>query len=145
MQENYEEIVSRFEVLVAIRYDNRPLFISTVSQEMAKALGWIGSFTVPVGTSSGIVERMNCTLKETLTKLRSCQGMNRSSSHISPSLFCSYLCFVTPYDIFLGQKPHFVPGSERIAWEHWMTMLSPTGFDSLTFVCQYLLWGRVQH
>lgn len=50
MQENYEDIVSRFEVLVAIRYDNRPLFISTVSQEMAEALGWIGSFTVPVGT-----------------------------------------------------------------------------------------------
>ena len=65
-----EEIVPRFGLPLTIRSDNGPAFVSSVSQALAKAVGTNWKLHCAYWPqSSGQVERMNWTLKETLTKL----------------------------------------------------------------------------
>jgi transposase InsO family protein len=65
-----EEIFPRFGVPKVIESDNGPTFVSQVSQGLAKILGtdWKLHYAYH-SLSLGQVERMNRTLKETLTKL----------------------------------------------------------------------------
>ena len=65
-----EEIFQRFRVPKVIGSDNGPAFVSKVSQGLAEILGTNWKLhCVYRPQSSGQVERMNRTLKETLTKL----------------------------------------------------------------------------
>lgn len=65
-----EDVFLRFRVPKVIGSDNGPAFVSKVSQGLAEILGtnW-KLYCVYLPQSSGQVERMNRTLKETLTKL----------------------------------------------------------------------------
>ena len=65
-----EEIFPRFGLPKVLGSDNGPAFVSQVSQLVAKSLGidW-KSHCAYRPQSSGQVERMNRTIKETLTKL----------------------------------------------------------------------------
>ena len=61
-----EEIVPRFWLLVTIGSDNRPAFVSQIVQGLALALGTKWKLHCEYNPqSSGQVERMNRTLKET--------------------------------------------------------------------------------
>ena len=65
-----EDILPRFRFLAWVGSDNGPAFVSQVSQGVAQALGAGGKLHyIYRPQSSGQVERMNRTLKETLTKL----------------------------------------------------------------------------
>ena len=69
-QKLLEEIISRFGLPLTIGSDNGPAFVSSVSQALAKAMGMNWKLHRAYWPqSSGQVERMNQTLKETLTKL----------------------------------------------------------------------------
>ena len=65
-----EEIVSRYRLPVTMGSDNGPAFVSQIVQGLAQALGMKWKLHCDYNPqSSGQVERMNWTLKETLTKL----------------------------------------------------------------------------
>ena len=65
-----EEIVPRFGLPVTIGSDNGPAFVSQIVQNLARALGTKWKLHCEYSPQSlGQVERMNRTLKETLTKL----------------------------------------------------------------------------
>ena len=65
-----EKIFLRFRVPKVIGSDNGPAFVSKVSQGLAEILGTNWKLHCAYHPqSSGQVERMNRTLKETLTKL----------------------------------------------------------------------------
>ena len=65
-----EEIIPRFGLPLAIRSDNGPAFVISVSLALAKAVGTNWKLHCAYQPqSSGQVERMNRTLKKTLTKL----------------------------------------------------------------------------
>lgn len=65
------EIVPRFGLRIALGSNNDPVFIAQTSQSLAKALGinW-KLHCIYRPQSSGQVERMKRTLKETLTKFK---------------------------------------------------------------------------
>ena len=65
-----EEIVPRYGLPVTMSSDNGPAFVSQIVQGLAQALGMKWKLHCEYNPqSSGQVERMNRTLKETLTKL----------------------------------------------------------------------------
>ena len=65
-----EDILPRYGFPAMIGSDNGPAFISQVTQAVAKAIGAVWKLHCAYRPqSSGQVERMNRTLKETLTKL----------------------------------------------------------------------------
>ena len=65
-----EEILLRFGIPKVMGTDNRPAFVSQVSQGLARQLGTNWKLHCAYRPqSSGQVERMNRTLKETLTKI----------------------------------------------------------------------------
>lgn len=65
-----EDIFPQFGMLKVIESDNGPAFVSQVMQGMAKTLGISWKLHCAYRSqSSGQVERMNRTTKETLTKL----------------------------------------------------------------------------
>ena len=65
-----EELVPRYGLPVTMGSDNRPAFVSQTVQGPAQALGTKWKLHCEYNPqSSGQVERMNWTLKETLTKL----------------------------------------------------------------------------
>lgn len=65
-----EEIFPRFGLPIVIGSDNGPAFVSQVSQKLAKGLGINWKLHCAYRPqSSGQVERMNRSIKETLTKL----------------------------------------------------------------------------
>ncbi|MBA1066625.1 transposase family protein, partial [Escherichia coli] len=65
-----EEIFPRFGLPKVIGSDNGPAFVSQVSQGLARTLGINWKLHCAYRPqSSGQVERMNRTIKETLTKL----------------------------------------------------------------------------
>ena len=65
-----EELVPRYGLPVTMGSDNRPAFVSQIEQGLAQALGTKWKLHCECNPqSSGQVERMNRTLKETLTKL----------------------------------------------------------------------------
>ena len=65
-----EEIVPRYGLPVTMGSDNGPAFVSQIVQGLAQTLGTKWKLHCEYNPqSSGQVERMNRTLKETLTKL----------------------------------------------------------------------------
>ena len=81
-----EEIIPRFGLPLAIVSDNGPAFVSSVSQGTAKAIGTNWKLHCAYWPqSSGQVERMNRTLKETLTKLILETGRGWVNLLLSPS------------------------------------------------------------
>nr|KAF6447832.1 hypothetical protein HJG63_012166 [Rousettus aegyptiacus] len=74
------EIVPQFGLPITLGSDNGPVFIAQISQSLAKVLGinW-KLYCIYRPQRSGQVERMNRTLKETLTKFKLETGKNRVS------------------------------------------------------------------
>ena len=108
-----EEILPRFDFLHMIGSDNSPAFISQVSQGIAIALGaeW-KSHCAYCPQSSGQVERINQTLKETLIKLALETGGDWATL-LPYALFrvrnSSYQIGLTPSEIMYGLPPSLVP------------------------------------
>ena len=83
-----EEILPRFGVPKVIGSDNGPAFVSQVSQGLARQLGINWKLHCAYRPqSSGQVERMNRTLKETLTKLTLETGGNDWTALLPYALF----------------------------------------------------------
>ena len=108
-----EEILPRFDFLHMIGSDNSPAFISQVSQGIAIALGaeWKSHFAY-CPQSSGQVERINQTLKETLIKLALETGGDWATL-LPYALFrvrnSPYQIGLTPSEIMYGLPPPLVP------------------------------------
>ena len=108
-----EEILPRFDFLHMIGSDNSPAFISQVSQGIAIALGaeWKSHFA-NCPQSSGQVERINETLKETLIKLALETGGDWAT--LLPYALVRvrnspYQIGLTPSEIMYGLPPPLVP------------------------------------
>ncbi|XP_045679078.1 LOW QUALITY PROTEIN: uncharacterized protein K02A2.6-like [Phyllostomus hastatus] len=111
------EIIPRYGIPLAIGSDNGPAFVSKVSQELAAKLkiNW-KLHCIYRPQSSGQVERMNRTLKETITKLREETGENWTEL-LPFALFrirCTpYFEKWTPYELMFGQPVPLVPHVTR--------------------------------
>ena len=107
------EIIPRYGLPLAIGSDNGPAFVSKISQELSGKLGinW-KLHCIYRPQSSGQVERMNRTLKETLIKLKEETGENWVEL-LPFALFrarCTpYMKSWTPYEIMFGQPVPVVP------------------------------------
>ncbi|XP_036893851.1 uncharacterized protein LOC118981227 [Sturnira hondurensis] len=93
------EIIPRYGIPIALGSDNGPAFVSKISQELATKLNinW-KLHCIYRPQSSGQVERMNRTLKETIMKLREETGENWKWA---------------PYEILFGQPIPLVPRLTR--------------------------------
>lgn len=111
-----EEIVPRFGLPVTIGSDNGPAFVSQIVQGVASALGTKWKLHCKYNPqSSGQVERMNRTLKETLAKLAIETG--RDWVTLLPfTLFRArntpYKLNLTPFEIVYGGPPPVCPTFE---------------------------------
>lgn len=107
------EVIPRYGIPIAIGSDNGPAFISKISQELANKLGinW-KLHCIYRPQSSGQVERMNRTLKETLIKLREETGENWVEL-LPFALFrvrCTpYVKGWAPFEILYGQPIPLIP------------------------------------
>uniref|UniRef100_A0A8I5N7B4 Uncharacterized protein n=1 Tax=Papio anubis TaxID=9555 RepID=A0A8I5N7B4_PAPAN len=108
-----EDILPRYGFPIQIGSDNGPAFVAKVSQDLASILGANWKLHCAYRPqSSGQVERMNRTLKETLTKLTMETGANwvvllpyaLFRAHNTP-----YRLGLTPYEIMYGRPPPLVP------------------------------------
>lgn len=105
-----EEIFPRFGLPKVIGSDNGPAFVSQVSQLVAKTLGINWKLHCAYRPqSSGQVERMNRTIKETLTKLALETGVKDWVQLLPMVLFrvrnTPSHCGLTPYEILYGGPP----------------------------------------
>ncbi|XP_039742869.1 uncharacterized protein LOC120621528 [Pteropus medius] len=114
------EIVPRFGLPLSLGSDNGPAFIAQTSQMLAKVLGinW-KLHCIYRPQSSGQVERMNRTLKETLTKFKLETGENWVSLLPFALLWarCTpYIMGISPYEIMFGRPPPLLPkiGIEKV-------------------------------
>lgn len=83
-----EEIFPQFRISKVIGSDNGPAFVAQVSQGMARQLGIDWKLHCAYRPqSSGQVERMNRTIKETLTKLSLETGGNDWTALLPYALF----------------------------------------------------------
>ncbi|XP_042783253.1 protein NYNRIN-like [Panthera leo] len=108
-----EEILPRYGFPVMIGSDNGPAFVSKVSQGLASILGADWKLHCAYRPqSSRQVERMNRTLKETLTKLTTETGTNWVVL-LPYALFrvrnSPYKLGLTPYEIIHGRPPPIIP------------------------------------
>uniref|UniRef100_A0A8C9DWT4 Uncharacterized protein n=2 Tax=Phocoena sinus TaxID=42100 RepID=A0A8C9DWT4_PHOSS len=108
-----EEILPRYGFPVMIGSDNGPAFVSKVSQDLASILGADWKLHCAYRPqSSGQVERMNRTLKETLTKLTMETGANWVVL-LPYALFrvrnSPYKLGFTPYEIIHGRPLPIIP------------------------------------
>ncbi|KAK1346710.1 hypothetical protein QTO34_000570 [Cnephaeus nilssonii] len=93
------EILPRFGLPLFMGSDNGPVFIAKVTQCLVKALKVTWKLhCVYRPQSSGQVERMNRTLKETLTKLK------LETDRCTP-----YVKGLTPFEIMFGHLPPLLP------------------------------------
>jgi transposase InsO family protein len=108
-----EAILLRYGMPALLSSDSGPAFASQVTQELAKILGakWKLHCTYRP-QSSGQVERMNRTLKETLTKLT----METGGDWVALLPFALYWVWnspyqlgLTPYEIMFGRPPPILP------------------------------------
>ncbi|XP_078303783.1 uncharacterized protein LOC144616519 [Panthera onca] len=108
-----EDILTRYGFPAMIGSDNGPAFISQVTQAVAKAVGANWKLHCAYRPqSSGPVERMNRTVKETLTKLTMETG--RDWLTLLPyALYrvrnTPYTLGFTPYEIMFGRPPPIIP------------------------------------
>ena len=106
-----EEIIPRFGLPASIGSNNGPAFVSKIVKGLVSALGTKWKLHCEYSPqSSGQVERMNRTLKETLTKLTIETGRDWVT-HLPFVLFrvCNnpYKLGLTPFEIVYGSPfPH---------------------------------------
>ena len=107
-----EGIFPRFGLPQVIGSDNGPAFVAKVSQEVAKILGIDWKLHCAYRPqSSGQVERMNRTIKETLTKLVLETGAKDWTMLLPFALFrarntpFSKKPYLTPFEILFGTPP----------------------------------------
>ena len=105
-----EEILPCFGVPKVIGSDNGPAFVSQVSHGLARELGTNWKLHCAYRPqSSGQVERMNRTLKETLTKLTLETGRNDWTALLPYALFrvrnTPGALGLTPFKLMFG-APH---------------------------------------
>ncbi|XP_076984095.1 uncharacterized protein LOC143656149 [Tamandua tetradactyla] len=107
-----EEIFPRFGLPKVIGSDNGPAFVAQVSQGVARILGIDWKLHCAYRPqSSGQVERMNRTIKETLTKLAIETGLKDWTMLLPYALFrarntpSALMCNLTPYEILYGAPP----------------------------------------
>ena len=108
-----EEIVPRFGLPVTIGSDNGPAFVSQIVQSLALALGTKWKLHCEYSPqSSGQVEKINQTLKKTLTKLAIETGGDWVTL-LPFALFraCNtpYQLNLTPFEILYGRPPPVCP------------------------------------
>ncbi|XP_037678191.1 protein NYNRIN-like [Choloepus didactylus] len=115
------EIIPRFGLPVTMGSDNGLAFIAQVTQNLVKALGieW-KLHCIYRPQSSGQVERMNRTLKETLTKLKLETGRNWVSLlpfALLKARCTPYVKGITPYEAMFGRPPPLLSklGEEQLA------------------------------
>uniref|UniRef100_A0ABI8ANH5 Uncharacterized protein n=1 Tax=Felis catus TaxID=9685 RepID=A0ABI8ANH5_FELCA len=111
-----EEIFPRFGLPKVIGSDNGPAFVSQVSQGLARTLGINWKLHCAYRPqSSGQVERMNRTIKETLTKLTLETGLKDWRRLLSLALLRARNTpnrfGLTPYEILYGGPPLCQPCS----------------------------------
>ncbi|KAF6081654.1 hypothetical protein HJG60_008702 [Phyllostomus discolor] len=111
------EIIPRYGIPLAIGSDNGPAFVSKISQELAARLKITWKLhCIYRPQSSGQVERMNRTLKETTIKLKEETGENWTEL-LPFALFrvrCTpYFEKWTPYELMFGQPVPLVPQITR--------------------------------
>ena len=104
-----EEIIPRYGVPESIGSDNGPAFVSKVLQGLAQAMGTDWKLHCEYNPqSSGQVERMNRTLKETLTKLAIETGGDWVTL-LPLAIFrvrnSPYIHGLTPFEILYGAPP----------------------------------------
>ena len=104
-----EEIVPRYGLPVTMDSDNGPAFVSQIVQGLAKALGTKWKLNCEYNPqSSGQVEKMNQTLKETLAKLAIETGGDWVTL-LPSALFWAhntpYKLNLTPFEILYGGPP----------------------------------------
>ena len=108
-----EEILPRYGLPVTMGSDNRPAFVRQIVQGLAQALEMKWKLHCEYNLqSSGQVERMNWTLKETLTKLSIETGGDRVT--LLPFMLfrvCDtpYKLNLTPFEILYGRPPSVCP------------------------------------
>lgn len=115
------EIVLRFGLPIQIGSDNGPAFIAKITQQLASALQIAWKLHCAYRPqSSGQVERMNRTLKETIAKLKIETGGDWVS--LLPQALLRARCTpgregLSPFEILYGLKPPIVPrvGCEQLA------------------------------
>ena len=108
-----EEIFPRFGMPQVLGTDNGPAFVSQVSQSVAKLLGIDWKLHCAYRPqSSGQVERMNRTIKETLTKLTLATGTRDWVLLLPLALYRARNTpgphGLTPYEILYGAPPPLV-------------------------------------
>ncbi|XP_078291286.1 uncharacterized protein LOC144613791 [Panthera onca] len=108
-----EDILPRYGFPAMVGSDNGPAFISQVTQAVAKAVGANWKLHCAYRPqSSGQVERMNRTLKETLTKLTMETGGDWVTL-LPYALYrvrnTPYTLGFTPYEIMFGRPPPVIP------------------------------------
>jgi transposase InsO family protein len=126
-----EEIIPRYRVPEAIGSDNGPAFVSKVLQGLAQAMGANWKLHCEYNPqSSGQVERMNRTLKETLAKLALETGGDWVTL-LPLAIFrvrnSPYVHGLTPFEILYGAPPPIIqrtlsPGLGDLA-PNYLTML----------------------
>ncbi|XP_037382666.1 uncharacterized protein LOC119258442, partial [Talpa occidentalis] len=114
-----ENIFPRFGFPVTIGSDNGPAFVSQVSKSVASALGAEWKLHCAYRPqSSGQVERMNRTLKETLTKLTLESGGDWVTL-LPYALFRArnspYRLGLSPFEIIYGTAPPTTPHGAQLA------------------------------
>lgn len=119
------EIVPRFGLPLTLGFNNGPAFIATASQTLARMLGidWKPHCIYRL-QSSGQVERMNRTLKETLTKFQLETGENWVSLLPSPLLRAQcppYCREITPCKFMLKRRPPLLPKLGRVGSQRSVT------------------------
>ena len=108
-----EKIVPRYRLPVTMSSDTGPAFVSQIVQGMAQALGTKWKLHCEYNPqSSGQVERMNWTLKETLKKLAIEAGGDWVTL-LPFTLFrahdTSYKLNITSFEILYGRPPPVCP------------------------------------
>ena len=94
----------RYRLPVTMGSDNGPAFVSQIVQGLAQALGILHCEYNP--QSSGQVERMNRTLKETLTKL----AIETGGDWVTLLPFTLFWAHNTPYKTQTRQKLNYARG-----------------------------------
>ena len=123
-----EEILPRFGVPKLISSDNGPAFTAQISQGIAKVLGVPWKLHCAYRPqSSGQVERMNRTLKETMTKLSVETGVTDWVALLPMALFRARNTpnseGLTPFEILYGAPPPLTMFNAETASEN---IISPS-------------------
>lgn len=121
------DLIPRFGLPLWISSDNRPAFVADLVQKTAKALGITWKLYAYWPQSSGKVEWMNRTIKNSLGKV--CQETGLKWIQVLPMVLFKIRCTpskktgYSPYEILYHRPPPILwelPGTSRVRWS-WIT------------------------